>query len=52
MLFTTGLRGWSSCALAAAGDRALIVLNSIVYAEPGARFPSVEERHAALPAAR
>ncbi|MHB1224411.1 MAG: type II toxin-antitoxin system VapC family toxin [Gemmatimonadaceae bacterium] len=40
---------WSAAALAEAGDRAILVLNQIVYAELSVSFPTVEALDEALP---
>lgn len=41
---------WSSAALADAADRALLVVNPIIYAEVSVRFATVDELEAELPA--
>src|SRR5205823_11137644 len=41
---------WSATALAAAGDRTVLVLNQIVYAEVSVSFPTIEALDEALPA--
>lgn len=40
---------WSATALAAAANRAPLVINAIVYAEISVRFPTIEALEAALP---
>lgn len=40
---------WSAAALAAAANRAPLVINAIVYAEISVRFPTIEALEAALP---
>jgi hypothetical protein len=40
---------WSATALAAAANRAPLVINAIVYAEISIRFPTIEALEAALP---
>ncbi len=40
---------WSSGALAAAADRGLLVINSIIYAEVSIGFDRIEDLEAALP---
>ncbi len=42
---------WSSTALAAAADRARLVINAVVYAEASIRFSRIEDFEGALPAA-
>ena len=43
---------WSAAALTAAGDRTVLVLNQIVYAELSVSFPTVEAVDEALPVDR
>ena len=40
---------WSATTLAAAANRAPLVINAIVYAEISVRFPTIEALEAALP---
>lgn len=41
--------GWSTNALAAAAERARLVINPIIYAEVSVRFTRIEDLEAALP---
>ena len=44
-----GWAGWSSAALARAGNSGRLVINPIVYGEVSIRFTSIEDLEAALP---